>query len=269
MLLTGLLVISPLQAWNLKGHRLVAEIAYDHMSAHAKLRFDALNHALDIVYPVEDFVSAASWLDMLRYAYTVSWYDKMHYIDKAFSNDGSVLPPVDKVNAIWAINKSIETIQSKKTLPFDKGLALRVLIHVTGDLHQPLHATTKVSARLPEGDAGGNLFRLKHNEVGDNLHSYWDKGAGLLLNNSTLTARQIESAYPCSAFQSSLDSSQWMEESYQLAIKKVYAIQEGHKPSKNYQKTAQKIAKKRIAQAGCRLASLLNQMDLEMNTQNY
>ncbi|MGL5742868.1 MAG: S1/P1 nuclease [Legionella sp.] len=49
-------------------------------------------------------------------------------------------------------------LSSKHTNAADKRFALRLLIHVVGDVHQPLHAITRVSTQLPKGDMGGNLF---------------------------------------------------------------------------------------------------------------
>ncbi len=54
--------------------------------------------------------------------------------------------------------------------------ALRYLLHLVGDIHQPLHGATRCTAAHPEGDRGGNDFKVK-GEV--NLHSYWDGGVGM------------------------------------------------------------------------------------------
>ena len=50
--------------------------------------------------------------------------------------------------------------------------ALRLLIHYVGDIHQPLHSTSRVNHDYPEGDMGGNLFPLP-NELKE-LHAVWD-----------------------------------------------------------------------------------------------
>ena len=84
----------------------------------------------------------------------------MHYIDIPFSSDGTALPAIDHTNAVWGINHAISILNSNKSNAGDKKLALRLLIHVVGDIHQPLHAVTRVSSQLPEGDLGGNLFPL-------------------------------------------------------------------------------------------------------------
>ena len=52
--------------------------------------------------------------------------------------------------------------------------AMRFLIHYTGDVHQPLHATSRVNHEFTKGDFGGNTVRLPNKEGASNLHAVWD-----------------------------------------------------------------------------------------------
>ena len=52
--------------------------------------------------------------------------------------------------------------------------ALRLLMHYTGDVHQPLHATARVDHEYPAGDRGGNSFPLPSKDGAKNLHAVWD-----------------------------------------------------------------------------------------------
>lgn len=52
--------------------------------------------------------------------------------------------------------------------------AMRFLIHYTGDVHQPLHATTRVDSKYPRGDFGGNTVPLPDKEGANELHAVWD-----------------------------------------------------------------------------------------------
>jgi len=249
-------------SWNALGHRLIAQIAYDQMSSHAKQTFDSYNHALDKVYKPQTWVNSAVWLDTLRHQ-DINWFATMHYIDIPFSDDGSALPFPQDVNALWAIERSRHLLLNKYATSFDKGIALRILIHVVGDIHQPLHAVTKISAELPKGDRGGNLVLLDDNPVAKNLHSYWDKGAGLLgtknYNETQIEKRaaKIEKRWPCKQLDLDSTPAQWANESHILAIKRVYKLP----VDEHYQINAQKISEKRIAIAGCRLGALLNKID--------
>merc|ERR1712226_736207 len=53
---------------------------------------------------------------------------------------------------------------------------MRLLIHFVGDVHQPLHCTSRVNHQYPKGDFGGNLFKVseKSGTGVDNLHAVWD-----------------------------------------------------------------------------------------------
>jgi len=64
----------------------------------------------------------------------------------------------------------------KKGHSVEDGLstALRFLIHYTGDIHQPLHATSRVNHEYPAGDRGGNSFPVPAKDGVSNLHSVWD-----------------------------------------------------------------------------------------------
>ena len=68
----------------------------------------------------------------------------------------------------------------------EKSMALRFVTHIIGDIHQPLHAAALFDDKLfPNGDEGGNLFKIKYlpNEEIGNLHKLFDSGASNL-NNS-------------------------------------------------------------------------------------
>lgn len=258
----GLLLLSgSVFSWNATGHRLVAQIAYDQLTSNSKQIFNNYNHALDKVYKSQSWINSAVWLDKLRYQ-DIQWFAPMHYVDLPFSQDGmpEIIP--QEVNAIWAINKSVSLLLNNYATSFDKGVALRILLHVVGDIHQPLHAITRINAEFPKGDRGGNLVLMPGNPIANNLHSYWDKGGGFLVmkkqtkNKHAIKslATQIERRWPCTSFDLTQTPTQWADESYRIAIKKVYSV-----PIDNqYQKSAQKISEKRIALAGCRLGALLN-----------
>ena len=52
--------------------------------------------------------------------------------------------------------------------------AMRLILHYVGDIHQPLHATSRVNHEYPQGDRGGNSVPLPSVDGAKNLHSVWD-----------------------------------------------------------------------------------------------
>jgi len=63
---------------------------------------------------------------------------------------------------------------------FEKSLLMRYLIHVLGDIHQPLHASSLFDDRFPKGDMGGNLYKIQYTENIEQLHKLFDSGADKL-----------------------------------------------------------------------------------------
>lgn len=245
-------------SWNALGHRLITQIAYDNLTRHEKSVFNRYNRAIQDELS-KCLVNSSVWLDKIRYR--THNYDAMHYIDIPFSTDGTPLPTLAKTNAITAIKHSTQVLVSPKTSNRSKGIALRILIHVVGDIHQPLHTTTRISWRYPDGDRGGNLVVLHRNKVARNLHTYWDKGAGLFIGKRRFgeawvkrRAADIENRWPCSLTLAEENVWLWAKESHELAIRTAY--------EKNgdiqYQHAAQQIVEQRVAVAGCRLAALLH-----------
>lgn len=265
-LLVALLLVKTAIAWNLVGHRVIGRIAYDNLTPQAKRYYNYLNHRLDVFYRPRSLANAASWMDELRFR-DIETYTAWHYIDIPFSNDNTSLPSIERVNAVWALTQAVNILKSPKSNDFEKGFSLRVLLHVTGDVHQPLHAVTRISQSLPKGDKGGNLFHLGKNEIADNLHAYWDRGAGLFsAKNKRYTnraikqlARTLEKDYPKASFVlGNSDFRRWAAQSHRLAKTNAYQTEEGKKPTKHYRQTVGEKTKQQVALAGYRLAQLLN-----------
>lgn len=142
------------------------------------------------------------------------------------------------------------------------GYNLSWLVHLVGDVHQPLHCVSRFSGRhLDEitkkdrSDLGGNLFSL--DDPAKNLHKLWD---------DALPPAEIRTGLPASAdMVVHLDTNSWVQESAELARSVVYSLgldsPDSPAPtvSADYRQAMQKIARERIGLAGYRLAAILNQ----------
>lgn len=138
------------------------------------------------------------------------------------------------------------------------------LIHLVGDVHQPLHATSRFTNAVPKGDAGGNAIKLCLSPCRDELHAFWDQVVG---RNETVSA-SIRAAHalppPNAAKVTIADETVWIQESFEIARTVAYAapIGTGTGPftlDANYKSHARTVALGQIALAGARLAHLLNQ----------
>ena len=272
--LAGLLVCvflpSRLFAWNAEGHMIVAQIAYNHLDSVVKNRCDTLIAvALASSTGTSNFVTASCWADDFKSQLgTGIW----HYIDQPFSLDGTSTNGVGAAafDVVRAINLCVTTLQDTNAAPTNRATCLRYLIHFVGDVQQPLHCSTAVSAAHPTGDAGGNSFTITG--TWNNLHSLWDAGGGFLtdsisrpLNTSgqaTLSnkAATVEAAYPFAGNPGFIpDPQTWAAEGLNLAETVSYVgITAGTAPSASYLNTASNTAAQRMAAGGKRLADLLN-----------
>ena len=165
----------------------------------------------------------------------------------------------------------------------DRAEKLSWLIHLVGDIHQPLHCATLVNSiyPAPEGDRGGNEFFVRVSDSGSprKLHSLWD---GLLGTGTTANARltrsalnnaiRIQALYPRAALpelQSHRSVESWSKESRESAIHDVYndgTLEPGQDADHatilpaGYTRHAKEVAERRIALAGYRLADEIRRL---------
>ena len=246
-------------AWNNLGHRVIAQIAYDNMDEKSRRLFSEYNQLLNVKGRRFSLVDSAIWMDTL-YSDKYKSFRKLHYIDiPLFVGKVKKKPKLDTYNIVFAINMASLILQDNQANPLDKALAFRILWHVVGDIHQPMHAVSRYSKRFPHGDKGGNLEKLRKNRIGKNLHQYWDRGAGVLFAKKYLTTREVKSLakaiaseYPCDKEAVQVEPAAWAKESHDLAVNYAYALP----INASYQARSQNISKKRIAQAACRLAAM-------------
>jgi hypothetical protein len=282
-------------AWNDRGHMMVGAVAWDQLSPSAKARASELLK-LNPLYgkwvqsaSEEDadeiaFVRAATWPDFIKRStdYTndgedpsasgpdasrnIGYSDKLmhkywHYIDLPFSTDGTETTPPKEPNAETQITAFRDTISGTATDDV-KSYDLVWLLHLVGDVHQPLHATSRFSAQFPQGDSGGNGEKVCVPACGEALHAFWDDALGK--SESVLgaikAAAQLDDAPASGA--AIANPQAWIVESFELAKSTVYQpIGDGKGPftlSDDYKDDAKTIAEERVALAGARLANLLN-----------
>ena len=183
-----------------------------------------------------------------------------HFIDTPFTTDGTTLPAIPTPNAQERIALFRTVLASTSADPL-KSYDLTWLLHLVGDVHQPLHASTRVSSTDPNGDSGGNLVKLSCTSC--ELHAFWDDLLGTSNNLKTVVkaARKLPAAEAALAAKS--DEKDWIAESFTESQQTVYAapIAAGNGPftlTTMYKKNAGKLAKVRVELAGARLANLLN-----------
>jgi hypothetical protein len=291
---------SAMKAWDDEGHMAVAEIAYQNLKPEVKQRAIALvklnpsyqkwvnglpQKARKSQALVDEmtFMLAATWPDEIKArdsgyqddgdspssptASANAGYDQVkvmhkywHYVDRPYAIDG--LPHGDAPSP----NAETQMAVFRQVIASDQPDALKSydlvwLMHVVGDVHQPLHCVTRFTQTEPGGDRGGNDVKLT-TPPGE-LHGFWDNvlGTSKAPSKAKTLAKALAPADTKLAGDTSADD--WITESFGEAKTDVYVqpIGPGTGPyslTKKYKKHAQALAKQRVALAGARLANVLN-----------
>lgn len=195
-----------------------------------------------------------------------------HFVDTPFAQDGLSVKhkktPKPNAETEIAIFRSVLASNKSDAL---KSYDLSWLLHLVGDVHQPLHCITRFGKKQPTGDAGGNLVNIcKSSNVPcpkadkGELHAFWDGLPGD--NDSPLAAISYASKLaPADAtLAGDLLVADWLKESVDDAKQFTYVdpILLGLGPftiTDSYQANAQRIADQRVALAGARLAKIINE----------
>jgi hypothetical protein len=174
--------------WDATGHRAMAAIAYDRLRPATRLRVDAIMRAhpdiavlsdgLDLQTPVgirEVFLRASVWPDRIRsdarfYRETdpnalptpllpgfpsMARRDGWHYLTRSFSTDGTPTITLTEPNVATVFPSLAASLGDNTVATSVRAYNLSWIIHVVGDLHQPMHGTSRSTAAHVDGDAGG------------------------------------------------------------------------------------------------------------------
>lgn len=233
----------PAHAWGTDGHQVIAALAERQLSPTAR---DAANRLLSLE-PGETLVTISTWADEHRNPSTAPW----HYVNlpKADCTYKQERDCPDGKCVVEAINRQLEVLQSSEP-DTKKLIALKYVVHLVGDVHQPLHAGFAE-------DRGGNAYQLEAFKRGTNLHALWDTGMikhlteenGPLLPNLKMSSEAVKQPW---------SSKQAAEESCDIV-----SLPDFYPSSKLEAKYIQRFApvlKDRLTLAGARLARVLNQV---------
>jgi hypothetical protein len=288
-------------AWDDTGHKLTTYIAWQQMSPQAREKaFKILMSApedsdLSVFYlqggrseeakRLELFMIASTWADIVRDRDFKVRYQKYHrstwhYLDNYWKEENgqiiSVDLPVAKENAVERLNYFDALLRDASKSDEEKSIALAWILHIGGDIHQPLHCTSRVTEWSPKGDQGGNLFSItpKGAKERESLHWYWDSivGRNIARVNDECDsdylpkiANKMMKKHPKSKVVNNLKLGNyldWQKEGFEYATKEVYknGLKDFEMPSEKYKKRAFEISEQRIALAGYRLGETLNQI---------
>jgi hypothetical protein len=300
---------SPVLAWNEAGHQLTAVIAFDLLSeaqpqhvstilrAHPRFREDFVARMPNAIANAAKhdqarwlFAQASIWPDIIqglgeeirdRYHYGTWHYvnlpvyltdqDRQEFESRLDHNvSAEFIPPLRKyLNIMQALQGNLLVWRDDTASDAERAVALSWILHLAGDIHEPLHVVALFSSEyFPEGDRGGNLIAVRREDDVTNLHAVWD-GLANYLDEVTPDDQTREMLATDVVDLRSI--SDWARDQHQLAMafgytdevkRKLLAhdAREGNPEislSSEYLNTAEEIARSRIIIAGHRIAALL------------
>ena len=234
--------------WGSTGHRVVGAIADQYTSKKAKRHIKKiLNHqSLALVSTFADDIKADP-----RYKEFETW----HYVNMTFEETYETSKKNPKGDLVAGMAYCKRVIKDPQASDDDKTFYLKMLIHLVGDLHQPLHIGR-------EEDRGGNDIKVQWFYKDTNLHKVWDSQmidgdkmsySELAANAEFLTKNQVK-------FLQKGDAIDWVNETQQLT-KTVYAsVQPGENLRYAYSYQYMDVARTQLQIAGIRLAQVLNEL---------
>jgi hypothetical protein len=291
-------------AWDDVGHKLTAYIAWERMTPRTREKVTQLlqnapeDSDLSVFYPPdsrseaarqrEHFMLAAYWADIVRdrkFAVRSKKYHQSnwHYFDSFWTVENGQLKILEKAEedggkAVPKLFEFEKILRDTAVSDADKSIALAWVMHLTGDIHQPLHCSARVTPEEPKGDQGGNLFLLTPKDTPrerqQNLHWFWDS---IVKNNVTRKNDEPDAIYLANIGKKIMKKhsfeklqgrlrlgkyDDWHKEGMQIAASQVFpaTLIRFQTPSENYKKTAFKIAEEQIALAGYRMGETFNQI---------
>jgi hypothetical protein len=288
-----LLVTSiPAFAWNYTGHRVIASIAYRQFDDQTKQRIGEIlkrhpacadlwenrptnrpDEILNLLWNASVFPDDARSEPWRRYGRSPA-----HYVNYRILTDQGVRiePPLRGENILNSYVAHLKRLRNPRISIEDKALHRSWILHQEGDIHQPLHAVARFSNALPNGDRGGNEVHVPNPRGrSNNLHAYWDDLLGTDKEPAAIEklADDLMRENPSSVFADELKKTNindWAEESVQICLKTVYRNLDPEITTfadlpLGYEADAKRVARRRAALSGYRLADELRRLlgDLE------
>lgn len=231
--------------WGQIGHYVTGHVASNHITEKTAAEIER-------VIGKESIAVATVWMDDIRsdnnYDYTNTWHwvtipDGMTYEETEKNPEGDV---------IWALEKYIRELKEGGLTAKEESEKLKMVMHMVGDIHQPLHVGTGE-------DRGGNQARVQWMGENSNLHRVWDSNMieSRQMSYSEITMNIDVIDEETVAEWQSATVREWAMESMEYR-ENVYDLPDNRRIGYEYRYQNYHIVKKRLVQAGVRLAGVLN-----------
>ncbi len=234
--------------WGVTGHRTIGEIAEKHLSKKAQKQIKDLLQGQGLAF-------VSTFGDEIKSDKKYSKYYTWHFVNFPFDTKYENSKKDKNGDIVMGIEYCINILKDPNASQADKVFYLKFLVHLVGDLHQPLHVGRSE-------DKGGNDIKVLWHYKKSNLHRVWDSEmiefynmsyTELSSNRKKLSNAQVESI----AQGSVLD---WTYESQALAKKIYKSAKQDEKLSYRYSYDHLDLVRSQLQKSGIRLAKILNEV---------
>nr|CCM17539.1 Putative p1/s1 nuclease [Leishmania guyanensis] len=268
--------------WGCTGHMVLAEIARRQLDPSNEKKIQAMAMKFKESGPFlssPDMIQAACWPDDVK-RWGQDAMSTWHYNAMQYNPDGiNITDSVEAVNAVSVSLDMITSLSNVRSPLYMLNFAWVYLVHLIGDLHQPLHAVSRYSEKYPHGDRGGNLVWVRVQTKMLRLHAFWDNictatpvlyrrplSSTDLLAISEMADRLLKTYSFSSDLKTMQDVQRMANESYAFAVNSSYAdMIPGTTLSAAYISRCVEVAESRLTLGGYRLGYILNKLLLDID----
>lgn len=232
--------------WGQIGHRATGWIAQDLLSPQAR---QAVQRVLD----GNSLAEVSTWMDEVRSDRSFDFMGPWHYVTIPPGQTYETAEKAEGGDVLWALDKVVSELKAGGLSPEQEAINLKVLVHLIGDLHQPLHVGNGT-------DRGGNDVRLEWFGERSNLHRVWDSE---MINSKQLSFTELADFINDGLDETVIEEWQsthwydWAMESQSL-LDQVYELPENGRLSYEYMFKNFDAVQLRLLQAGVRMAGVIN-----------
>lgn len=234
--------------WSQTGHRVIGEVAEQHLKPRVKRKLLKLLKG-------KSLAEVANYADEIKADRSYSKFSAWHYVNFPPDQRYGEEAPSPHGDVVTGIQHSIQVVADKDAEAEEREFYLKMLIHLIGDLHQPMHV-----GRIE--DKGGNTIQLRWFGKGTNLHRLWDTD---MINDYGMSYTELAASLvipdkrEIRIIQAGnvLD---WVEESQELANMIYDSAEVGEKLGYQYSYKHWHLVERQLLLGGLRLAKVLNQV---------
>lgn len=233
-------------SWGPTGHRVTGFIAEKYLNKKAQREIERILNG-------QSLAMASTWMDEIRsdsiYDYTSDWHwvtipDGMTYEATDKNKKGDVIQTIERI---------IIELKSRKLTPNQEAENLKILVHLVGDIHQPLHVGRGT-------DRGGNNVKIMWFRADSNLHRVWDSD---MIDDTRLSYTELAESLD---EPTELQLQQWKKSTVRDWARESVQLRDyvyGYKNEKlGYEYSYRNFhhVRHRLLQAGVRLGLILNEI---------